>query len=149
MLCGSCELSLNQALSADALLRRGGSFGGMIVAGAFLAEAASVTDNKLNVTGGVLSRYLVGPDRLARFVLVVLTQTETDNPDRRLDVEIRFPDNDEPLRFAFEVPAAAVANEIGFAYFPVEVRLPADGRWVIVVSGGSGAVSLPLVVTGA
>jgi hypothetical protein len=126
-----------------------GSFGGVIVAGAFLAEGASVVDNKLNVTGGVLYRFLAGPDRSAQFVLVVLTQTETDNPDRRLDVEIRPPTDDEPLRLTVEVPEAAVHAEIGFAYFSVEVTLPVDGRWVIVVSGGSGAISLPLMVSGA
>ncbi|BBX62864.1 hypothetical protein MSAS_20380 [Mycobacterium saskatchewanense] len=43
-----------------------GTFGWMIVTGALLAEAASVVDNKLNVTGGVVSRFVIGPDRVAR-----------------------------------------------------------------------------------
>lgn len=120
----------------------------MIVTGAFLAEAAAVVDNKLNVTGGVLSRYMVGPDRAAEFVLVVLIQTETDVPDRRIDVEIRPPTGDAPLHTSYEVPEAAVTAEIGFAFFPVAARLPFDGRWVIVVTGGPGTVSLPLVVVG-
>jgi hypothetical protein len=45
-----------------------------MVRGAFLAEAAATVDNKLNVQGGVLSKYTVGPDRLARFVLAALTR---------------------------------------------------------------------------
>ncbi|WP_156689793.1 hypothetical protein [Mycobacterium sp. Marseille-P9652] len=119
-----------------------------MVAGAFLAEGASVVDNKLNVTGGVLYRFVVGPDRRAQFLLVVLTQTETENPSREIEVELRPPTGDESLRDTFEAPEAAVSSEIGFVYFPIDVRLPIDGRWVIVVTGGSGAISLPLVVAG-
>lgn len=59
-----------------------------MIVGAFLAEAASVVDNKLNVSGGVLYRFAVDPDRSAQFLLVVLTQAETDDPDRRVDVEV-------------------------------------------------------------
>lgn len=36
-----------------------------MIVGAFLAEAASVVDNKLNVSGGVLYRFAVDPDRSA------------------------------------------------------------------------------------
>jgi hypothetical protein len=125
----------------------GGNFGGVIT-GAFLAEAASVVDNKLAVSGGVLSGYMVGPDRVAQFVLVVLTQAETDCPERRVDVEIRPPTDDEPLTIEFELPAAAAGGEIGFAFFNIEVRLPSNGRWVFVVSGGPGLFSLPLEVSG-
>jgi hypothetical protein len=117
-----------------------------VITGAFLAEAASVVDNKLNVAGGVLSGYVVGPDRSAEFVLVVLTQAETDSPVRR--VEIRPPTGGEPLTMEHELPEAAAGGEIGFAFFDIEVRLPVDGRWVIVVTGGSGAISLPLQVSG-
>jgi hypothetical protein len=60
---------------------RGGNFGGVIT-GAFLAEAASVVDNKLAASGGVFSGFRVGSARVAEFVLVVLTQAETDNPVR-------------------------------------------------------------------
>ncbi len=126
---------------------RNGTFGYVIVTGAFLAEAASVVDNKLNVTGGVLSAFVVGPDRSARFLLVVLTQAEANDPDHRVNVEIWPPTGDEPLRVAYEMPAAATVGEIGFAFFPIEVTLPVDGRWVIVVAGGPGVISLPLVVS--
>lgn len=48
----------------------------------------------------------------------------------------------------FELPEAAVAAEVGFAIFRIEVNLPVDGRWVLVVTGGAGTISLPLIVTG-
>jgi hypothetical protein len=124
-----------------------GSFGGVIT-GAFLAEAASVVDNKLNVSGGVLSGFGLGPDRQAKFVLVVLTQTETDSPMRRVEVEIVPPTDDDPLVIQYEMPEAAASGEIGFAFFNVEVRLPSNGRWVFVVTCGAGVFSLPLQVSG-
>ncbi|ORB84665.1 hypothetical protein B1987_13640 [Mycobacterium kansasii] len=119
-----------------------------MIVGAFLAEAAAAEDNKLNVSGGVLFRYALDADRLAQFLLVVLTQTETGNPDRRVDVEIWPPTDGEPLHLPFELPEAATAAEVGFAIFAIEVTLPVDGRWVIVVTGGAGAISLPLLVSG-
>ncbi len=125
----------------------GGNFGGVIT-GAFLAEAASAVDNKLVVSGGVLSGFMVGPDRVARFVLVVLTQAETDCPVRKVEVEVRPPTDDEPLTIEFELPEAAAGGEIGFAYFNIEVRMPVNGRWVFLVTGGPGAFSLPLEVSG-
>jgi hypothetical protein len=133
--------------SRSVTLPASGSFSGVIT-GAFLAESASVADSKLNVAGGVLCRFVVGPDRLAEFFLVVLTQQETDDFLRRIDVEIRPPTDDEPLREEYELPDAAAGGEIGFAYYPIEVNLPVDGRWVIVVTGGPGVVSLPLLVSG-
>ena len=117
-----------------------------MITGAFLAEAASVVDSKLNVTGGVLSRYAVGPDREANFVLVVLTQAATDSPIRRVEVEIRPPTNDDPLVVEYELPAASAGGEIGFAFFIIAVKLPVDGRWVFLVTGGAGTFSLPLLV---
>ncbi|SPM31282.1 hypothetical protein BN971_01618, partial [Mycobacterium terramassiliense] len=119
-----------------------------VITGAFLAEAASVVDNKLTVSGGVLSGFRVGDDRLARFVLVVLTQAETDSPVGLVEVEIRPPTDDEPLNVEYELPEGAAGGEIGFAFFDIEVRLPSNGRWVFVVTGGAGAFSLPLQVSG-
>ena len=118
-----------------------------MITGAFIAESASVVDSKLNVTGGVLSRFVVDVDRLAELLLVVLTQAETDSPDRLVNVEIRPPSGDEPQYLEFELPEAAAGGEIGFAFFRIEVILPIDGRWVIVVTGGAGVVSLPLMVS--
>jgi hypothetical protein len=119
-----------------------------VITGAFIAESASVVDSKLNVTGGVLSRFVVDVDRIAELLLVVLTQAETDTPDHLINVEIRPPSGDEPQYLEFELPPAAAGGEIGFAYFRIEVVLPIDGRWVIVVTGGAGVVSLPLMVSG-
>ncbi|BBX75451.1 hypothetical protein H7H78_13985 [Mycobacterium shinjukuense] len=119
----------------------------MIITGAFLADAAAAVDNKLNVSGGVVSRFALGPDRLARFVLVVLTQSEPGNTDRQVEVEMRPPSDDEPIRLQFEAPASAVAEFPGFAFFEIQVRLPVDGRWVLVVTGGTGAISLPILVS--
>lgn len=106
-------------------------------------------DSKLSVSGGVLSGFRVGPDRLAQFVLVVLTQAETDSPVRRINVEIRPPTVDGSVNVQYELPeAAAAGGEIGFAYFGISVCLPVDGRWVFVVTGGTGTFSLPLEVSG-
>jgi hypothetical protein len=113
-----------------------------------LAEAAATVDNKLNVQGGVLSRFTVGPDRWARFVLVVLTRADTENSDRRVDIEIMPPTLDEAQHLRFEVPEASLGEFPGFAFFEVNVNLPFDGRWTIAVNGGGDAVSLPLVVSG-
>ncbi len=113
-----------------------------------MAEAASVVDNKLTVSGGVLSGFGVEADRRVRFVLVVLTQSETDSPVRRVEVEIRPPTDDDPLVLEYELPGAAAGGEIGFAFFDIEVRLPVNGRWVFVVTGGAGTFSLPLEVSG-
>lgn len=118
-----------------------------MIVGAFLAEAAAAVDNKLNVSGGVLLRFAVEEDRLAQFLLVVLTQS-TDSPDRRIEVEIRPPTDDDPLTIEYELPEAATMAELGFAIFPIEVNLPVDGRWVLMVTGGAGILSLPLIVSG-
>jgi hypothetical protein len=119
-----------------------------MLGGAFLAEAAATVDNKLNVQGGVLSRFAVGADRLARFMLVVLTQPDDDDDsDRRVGVKITPPTLDPPIRKWFEVPEAALGEFPGFAFFGIDVVLPSDGRWVIDVSSGGAGVSLPLVVS--
>lgn len=120
----------------------------MKVTGAFLAEAAATIDNKLNVQGGVLSKFTVGPDRSARFVIVVLTLPAGEDSDRRVDVEIKSPGDDAPQYKWFEAPEAAVGEFPGFAFFEIDARLPVDGRWVIDVTCGDSAVSLPLVVGG-
>ena len=127
--------------------RAGVAFVGVIT-GAFLAEAASVVDNKLVVSGGVLSGFGLESDREARLVLVVLTQSETDSPVRGVEVEIRPPTDDDPLVLEYELPEAVAGGEIGFAFFGIEVRLPVNGRWVFVVTCGPGVFSLPLEVSG-
>lgn len=120
----------------------------MKVTGAFLAEAAATVDNKLNVQGGVLAKFTVGPDRSARFVLVVLTLADGDDTDRRVDVEIKPPTDGAAQYKWFEAPEATVGEFPGFAFFEIDARLPEDGRWAIDVTCGDSAVSLPLVVDG-
>ena len=122
-----------------------GRLRGVIVTGAFLAEAAATVDNKLNVQGGVLSRFTVGPDRRAQFVLVVLTRADEDS-DLRVAVQVKPPTLGDPIERQFVVPEAAVGEFPGFAFFDIAVNLLSDGRWVVVVNGGADAVSLPLVV---
>jgi hypothetical protein len=116
--------------------------------GAFLAEAAATVDNKLNVQGGVLSKFTVGPDRFARVVLVVLTQPDGEDSDRRVDVEIKPPTLDAAQYKWFDAPEASVGEFPGFAFFEIDARLPVDGRWTIEVTCGDSSVSLPLVVDG-
>lgn len=118
----------------------------MKVTGGFLAEAAATVDNKLNVQGGVLSKFTVGPDRSARFVLVVLTQPESGDSDRRVDIEIKPPTEDTPQYKWFEAPEAAVGEFPGFAFFEIDARFHVDGRWAVDVTCGDSTVSLPLVV---
>lgn len=118
----------------------------MKITGAFLSEAAATVDNKLNVQGGVLSKFTVGPERLARFVLVVLTQPDSDDSDRRVDVELKPPTVSAPVYKWFDAPEAAVGDFPGFAFFEIEAVLPVDGRWAIEVTSGDSAISLPLVV---
>jgi hypothetical protein len=50
------------------------------------------------------------------------------------------------VRKQFEVPEAAIGKFPGFAFFDVEANLPVDGRWLILVSGGTGTISIPLVI---
>ncbi len=120
----------------------------MIVAGAFLAEAAAAVDNKLHVWGGVISHCALGPERIVQLVLVALTQAETDNTDRQIDVDIRPPNDEETLHLSLEVPEPTANNEIGFSYWPLPLHLPFDGRWVFVLTAAGGeAVSFPLIVS--
>jgi hypothetical protein len=119
----------------------------VMLSAAFLAEAAAAVDNKLNVQGGVLCRYTVGPDRVANFMLVVLTQPGDDDSDPRVEVAIWPPSADAPKRASFEAPESVLGEFPGFAFFGIDVVLPSDGRWVVDVSSGGETVSLPLVVS--
>ncbi len=94
----------------------------------------------------MLSKFTVGPDRSAGFVLVVLTRRDSDDSDRRIEVELIPPTGEAPVTRRFEVPEASVGEFPGFAFFGIDVNLPVDGRWVIVVTGGTEAITLPLLV---
>ncbi|WP_293002573.1 hypothetical protein [Mycobacterium sp.] len=122
----------------------------MIITGALLAEQALATESGLHLWNGVISGALVGPDRISRLFLVVLTQAETDNSDRTVEIEMRPPTGEEPRVHRFDVPVETANSEIGFAYWPFEFHLPFDGRWILMVSaGGASAVALPLQVASA
>jgi hypothetical protein len=120
----------------------------MRISGAFLAEKTDAVDNKLNVRGGVISRYTVGRDRVAQFDLVVLTQGDTGGSDRLVVVEVSPPNGGEPLHMHRELPMNLTNAELGFACFQFRLTLNVNGRWIIAMTGAAGAVSLPLTVSG-
>jgi hypothetical protein len=120
----------------------------MRISGAFLAEKTDAVDNKLNVRGGVISKYTVGRDRVAQFDLVVLTQGDTGGSDRLVVVEVSPPNGGEPLHMHRELPMNLTNAELGFACFQFRLTLNVNGRWIIAMTGAAGAVSLPLTVSG-
>lgn len=129
----------------------GRELGLVIITGGFLAEHAAAVNNKLDVSGGVLSRYRVDADRTAQFVVVVLTQAETDNTDRGVVIDVLPPADisDEPLRvLQADLPDEATGAEIGFALYSLGMTMRFNGRWRIIVAGAGGSVSLPLDVSG-
>jgi hypothetical protein len=120
----------------------------MKISGAFLAEKVEAVNNKLNVQGGVISNYKVGPDRVAQFDIVVLTQGDTGGADRLVVIEVTPPHGDEPLHMHRELPTNLTTADVGFACFQFRLTLNLNGRWRITMTGGAGAISLPLTVTG-
>jgi len=118
----------------------------VIVTGALLAESASVVDNKLNITGGVISACRVGPERTAQATLVVLMQPESTDRDPKIALEVTDPSgNTETVQL--DVPPSSLGGEVGFVFYPIQMPLPADGRYVLAVSSNNGFVALPLNVS--
>jgi hypothetical protein len=124
--------------------------GSVRISGAFLAEKTSAVANKLNVEGGVISRYKVGPDRVAKFDIVVLTQADnnTDGADRLVVIEVLPPNGGEPLHMHRELPANLMDADMGFACFQFRLTLNLNGRWTVAMNSTAGAVSLPLTLSG-
>ena len=122
--------------------------GGMRISGAFLAEKVEAVSNKLNVQGGVISKFKVGRDRVAQFDIVVLTQGDTEGADRLIVIEVSPPDGGEPLHMHRELPANLTNADVGFACFQFRLTLNLNGRWTVTMKGGAGAISLPLTVSG-
>jgi hypothetical protein len=118
----------------------------MIITGAFLAEAAAVVDNKLDVRGGVLVSCQVRRDRIARVTVVVLTQPEAGDKAPKLKIEVFKPSGETHSSQIGEIPKATLGTENGFAFFPCEIHAETDGRYMLVVTSGSSSVSLPLRV---
>jgi hypothetical protein len=122
--------------------------GSMRISGAFLAEKTEAVDNKLNVLGGVISKYKVGPDRVAQFDIVVLTLGDTGGADRLVVVEVLPPNGGEPMHMHRELPGNLTNADMGFACFQFRLTLNLNGRWIVAMTGAAGAVSLPLTVSG-
>ena len=120
----------------------------MRISGAFLAEKTEAFDNKLNVQGGVISKYKVGPDRTAQFDIVVLTQGDTGGADRLVVIEVSPPDGGQPLHMHRELPANLTNADTGFACFQFKLTLNVNGRWIVAMKGEAGEASLPLTVSG-
>jgi hypothetical protein len=120
----------------------------MRISGAFLAEKTEAFDNKLNVQGGVISKYKVGPDRTAQFDIVVLTQGDTGGADRLVVIEVSPPDGGQPLHMHRELPANLTNADTGFACFQFQLTLNVNGRWIVAMKGAAGEASLPLTVSG-
>lgn len=78
--------------------------GRMRISGAFLTEKTEAFDNKLNVQGGVISKYKVGPDRMAQFDIAVLTQGDTGGSDRLVVIEVSPPNGGQPIHMHRELP---------------------------------------------
>ncbi|MGB8209728.1 MAG: hypothetical protein WCF69_19405 [Mycobacterium sp.] len=76
----------------------------MRISGAFLAEKTAAVANKLEVQGGVISKYKVDRDRVAKFDIVVLTQGDTGGADRLVVIEVSPPERGEPLHMHRELP---------------------------------------------
>src|SRR3954468_9991245 len=117
----------------------------MIVTGAFLATAARVSEGQLDVWGGVLDSYGVADDRTVSVVLVVLSQTEPGDTGAQVNLEVIPPSGDTGT-FQFEVPEGTLSGENGFAFWPIHMAAPVDGKYVFLVTGGGGSVSLPMYV---
>jgi hypothetical protein len=120
----------------------------MRISGAFLAEKTEAFDNKLNVQGGVISKYKVGPDRLAQFDIVVLTQGDAGGADRLVVIEVSPPNGGQPIHMHRELPMNLTEADTGFACFQFRLTLNVNGRWTVAMSGAAGEVSLPLTVSG-
>jgi len=119
----------------------------MIVTGAFLAEAAATVDNKLHVWGGVPETFFVGPDRFARFFLVVLLQHGADKRDDVIQLTlIPPPEQEERLEIPIRLPPGAIGGEVAHAWFPIQISLPFDGRYGCLVTTGGTTISLPMNV---
>lgn len=118
----------------------------MIITGAFLAEAAAVEDNKLNVRGGVLASTQVGRDRVARVTVVVLTQSEEGDKAPKVQIEVFKPSGELHSTRAGAIPKGTLGGENGFAIFSCEILAETNGRYAIVVTCDNSSVSMPLKV---
>lgn len=119
------------------------------VTGALLAEDASVVDGKLNVRGGFLRHFQVGPDRTAVMTLIVFTEFEDRDTAPKVTLGLVKPCGDaQEEQIDMPVPSMAPGGEVGFAFWPILIPVEADGKYLLEVRGDEGVVSLPLTVRG-
>lgn len=119
----------------------------MIITGALLAESASVVDNKLNVTGGVVSKCRAGQERICNPMLVVLLSSEPGETSATIDLTVTGPAGG-PQHAQVPVAEASLGGEVGFMLLPLALAVPVDGRYLISVGAAGGSIELPLEVMG-
>lgn len=120
--------------------------GQMIVTGAFLAESASVVDNKLNVQGGVIDKFPASAGRVVGVTLVVLTKPEPFDNEPVLELAVTGP-NDVVHQVRLPVPAASLGGTVGFMIAPLRFTAPVDGNYSVSVGGQHSSTSMPLTVS--
>jgi hypothetical protein len=96
----------------------------------------------------VICKYKVGPDRVAKFDLVVVTQGDTGGADRLVVIEISPPNGGQPIHMHRQLPANLTTADVGFVCFQFRLNLNSNGRWTVGMTGEAGEVSLPLIVSG-
>jgi hypothetical protein len=128
--------------------------------GAFLAEWADVMDNKLQVSGGVLSSFAAGADRSVNVVVVILTHADEPTVPTGgrhakstvgeelsiVQLDVNLPTG-EVATNGLELPADLNDSEVGCAFFPLELMLAFDGRHEIVLTCNQVRIALPLTIT--
>lgn len=117
----------------------------MIITGALLAESASVIDNKLNIQGGVVDTYSIGPDRSIPVTLVVLIAPQPFDKAPMIQLTITNPSG-AAQESTLEVPESSLGGEVGFVCAAMRISAPADGRYLVSVGTQGGALGLPLTV---
>lgn len=129
--------------------------GRMMLTGAFLAEQAGVMDNKLQVWGGVLETWTLGPDRRAFMTLVVILQNRSDNAGWRIDVEVGTPNGGTmslPSITRENIALDPDGSENLFVLVPLPVQFEVDGRHTFILTPSEHpetAVTVPLRVLSA
>ncbi len=73
-------------------------------------------------------------------------QPEPTDRDPKINLEITGPSGSSES-VQLDIPPASLGGEVGFVYFPMQMPLPQDGRYVLTVSSDNGSVALPLNVS--
>lgn len=114
----------------------------MIVTGAFLAEFANVSEQKLNVIGGVLDWFAIPRDRVEPFVvpltMVVLLQSEAEDDGRAdIRIEVLVPESEATVVGSIQVQLPPEADH-GFQVAQFMVDVVRTGRHIFILSTPSG-----------